>query len=238
MDDRTRNDLADAHDAFVRFAIPWLREVLGGGDFYPLESAEENLSPLCRIMDTDGGTDWLFDRGGWRGVLPIGGRVQWDCAYATFTLRWWRWSGNMTEIPKLKVNLPLGLGSRLTVQAYVSGRRSLDKKLLAIGAVATRELFQYADVVINEFCGGWDAALQYAIDMIFTKGMTSVGLGPGLGVGTVRSDRDVIFLVVDWAHLTSVGIPTQTWIKPDSIALHTPMMELRVLDRIRAKIRL
>jgi hypothetical protein len=135
-------DLSDSAADFCRVVWPTIAPWCGGGELVPVESV--SATEFAKTLDILSGIDAWHVRGD-GGVRGIASRVQYGAPWASFTVRFARRSGAMTEFAKRMraIEYPVEgwLYPALTVQAYVSARSS--GNLLYCCMVRTADLFRY-----------------------------------------------------------------------------------------------
>lgn len=138
-------DLSNSTRDFKRLVAPILRRGMGG-ELIPVEGNTDDR--LCTLLDTLSGIDAWHMRHD-HGLRGIGSRIQWMPAeslpYNTFTIRYRRESGAMTEFEK-RCQAIRGDGGwiypHLTVHAYVR-EPALEGELLSLGIARTADVMDY-----------------------------------------------------------------------------------------------
>lgn len=138
-------DVSDTAFDFQRVVWPAIIRPIGGGELIHIES--ETAKGLTQKLDIHAGIDaWqiIKDDSIVRGVAS---RIQWgDKDWSSFTIRKSRDSGAKTEFRKRLEAIRGDRGAvypHLTVQAYVSKRRTGD--LVSVAIVKTEDLFLLAE---------------------------------------------------------------------------------------------
>ncbi len=142
--EEVKRDLNESGYDFVHTVWPAVSGYYEGGELYPVETARE--SGFISKLDTCSGIDafqFLESRHMLRGIAS---RVQYGSRYyPTFTLRYRRSNGAVTEFEKrLHAIQHVEQGyiyPHLTIQAYMSRPSG---KLLAVAATETKSLYLYA----------------------------------------------------------------------------------------------
>src|SRR5258708_785080 len=191
-----------------RFVWPAIRDWLGGGDYYPVESVAEAL--LTKDLDMQAGIDGFQKR--LQGMRGIASRIQWgEKDWHTFTLRKSRSSRKDTEIRKRLWQLAHRhegyLYPHITVQAYVNKERT---DLLSVAVAHTHELIPWA-------CKTFATLETFRQNISYNRA----------GVWEKEShDLDgswATFLAVDWDVYQATGLYLKRWSYKDSIVLGEPM---------------
>ncbi len=181
-------DLSRSAGAFADIVWPRIADELGGGALIPVEAV--TATSFARDLDLLAGIDaWHIRRadGLMRGIAA---RVQFDCDFRTFTIRYSRASGADTEFDKrLRAMREYGdwLWPAVTVQAYV---RESPPTLLSAASIRTADLFSLAQALIDKP----DEA------------------GRGVGWGLRPAYDQNWFLWIGWDYLTDLGL--SLWRKP------------------------
>jgi len=142
MRDDVRRDLSDSAYDFVRVVVPAIRDMIGGGEFRPVESV--TADDFSKSLDMLAGID------AWQVITDIGirglaSRIQWGPrAWRTFTIRERRPSGAKTELEKRTTSSADHgfIHPHLTVQAYITKPRR-QGRLLAAGIGKTADIMEY-----------------------------------------------------------------------------------------------
>jgi len=191
-----------------RFVWPAISDWLGGGDYYPVESAAGTL--LTQDLDMYAGIDGFQKRLEKCVMRGIASRIQWgDRDWHTFTLRKSRSSKRDTEIPKRLWQLAHRhegyLYPHITVQAYMNEQRT---SLLSVAVAYTHELIPWA---VKTFASHRFHRVAYNSTGVWEK-----------------ESRDLdgswaTFLAVDWDVYQTTGLFLKRWSYKDNIVLGEPM---------------
>lgn len=172
-------DLSNSTNDFHRLVAPILRRGMGG-ELIPVEGNTDDR--LRTLLDTLSGIDaWHMKHE--YGLRGIGSRIQWmpagSAPYNTFTIRYRRETGAMTEFEK-RCQAIRGDGGwlypHLTVHAYVR-EPALGGELLSLGIARTVDVMDYImkhapptrkvhqDGAAEFYCVDWDRYRDYGYTM-------------------------------------------------------------------------
>jgi hypothetical protein len=144
MREEVRHDLDESASDFVHIVWPAISPLCGGGVLYPVEAARH--LGIIVALDNCSGIDAFQMPPSGNMLRGIASRIQYGRSYPTFTLRYKRSNGAVTEFEKrLYAIRHVEQGSiypHLTIQAYMSRPSG---KLLAAAVTETRVLYLYAE---------------------------------------------------------------------------------------------
>lgn len=138
------SDMQSANSLFTTFIAEISSKMKG-----ELISTELEGGRLAEIFDTYAGIDAVHI---WRGnVRGVAVRIQWGVNYKTFTIRYKRQSGSLTEYAKRLAAIRGNDGALypyLTIQAYADKRER--GNLLSYAIVKTADLYDYIDSRLHD----------------------------------------------------------------------------------------
>src|SRR5216110_2210489 len=143
MREEVQHDLNESASDFVHVVWPAVSPLCGGGVLYPVEAAR----PLGWIVALDACSGiYAFQMLPSGNMRCIASRIQYGHYYPTFTLRYKRSSGAVTEFEKrlyaLRHVAQGYIYPHLTIQAYMSRPKV---QLLAAAVTETSSLYLYAE---------------------------------------------------------------------------------------------
>jgi len=105
-------------------------------------SIEKSNNETLIWLDKYSGIDW-FCKNDNNQVIAVAARIQWDCDYGTFTIRFKRKTGTKTEFEKRTEAIRKGyMYPQLTMQAYFI-RNPL--KMLSACIIKTKDLYDFIE---------------------------------------------------------------------------------------------
>ena len=136
-----KKDLDDSAYDFTRVVWPAISKWFKKGKLIRVEDNPEN--DFLQVLDAYSGIDYWNISYQDEVIQTIASRVQWGKRYDSFTIRYERKSGAITEYEKRikAITTNTCLYPNFTVQAYITERRV--GKLLSVGAVKTINLFTF-----------------------------------------------------------------------------------------------
>lgn len=190
MREDVRKDLGDSAFEFQRLVWPEIGPRIGGGYVIPVEAVSDH--EFAKELDVLAGIDAWHIIKKRNCVRALASRVQWtNRPYDTFTIRYKRDSGTITEYTKRLdafLNKDKGyLYPHVTIQAYVSTPRR-NGLFLSAGACQTERMFSLIE----------DNILGH-------RGMVPRFEKTGYQWGTRRTDN-ATFIVASWDWLAKNGV--------------------------------
>ena len=144
MREEVKHDLNESASDFVHIVWPAVSSLCGGGTLYPVEAARH--LGIIVALDNCSGIDAFQMLPSGTVLRGVASRIQYGRYYPTFTLRYKRSNGAVTEFEKrLYAIRHVAQGCiypHLTIHAYMSRPKG---KLLAVAVTETRALYHYAE---------------------------------------------------------------------------------------------
>lgn len=144
MREEIRHDLNESASDFVHIVWPKVAPLCGGGTLYPVEAAR-HLSWIV-ALDNCSGIDAFQLLPSENMLRGIASRIQYGRSYPTFTLRYKRANGAVTEFEKRLYAIRHAsqgyIYPHLTIHAYMSRPKG---QLLAVAVTKTSSLYLYAE---------------------------------------------------------------------------------------------
>lgn len=105
-----------------------------------IHSVENSDNEILMLLDRKSGVDYIREDDA--GLQGIAARVQFGCAYNSFTIRYKRWSNTKTEYEKRIEQIKNGyFYPFFTLQAYFDNRDAMN--LLSVAIVKTKDLYNF-----------------------------------------------------------------------------------------------
>lgn len=217
MRDAVSANLSKTAIDMPRLVWPAIRDWLGGGDYFPVESVAG--ASLTKDLDMLAGIDG-FQKRPEKGVMRgIASRIQWgnqrwgDKDWHTFSLRKSRSSQSTTEIPKRLWQLQHRhegyLYPHITSQAYVNEKRTA---LISVAVAYTHELIPWA---VKTF-----STLE-----VFERTVAYNDAGVWECIAYDRDGSSAKFLAVDWDKYEASGFFIKQWHCTEQTILGEPTQQ-------------
>ncbi len=136
------SDLTKSNEQFMAHVWPRLKQEVTAFKDSTLLNLELNLTHLARVLDIEGGIDYIICSSG-KGARGLSSRIQWcNQSYNSFTIRSERpKSGFQTELEKKNRDNTF-IVAGMTIQSYINPDTD---KLISSGLIRTEELNRFLE---------------------------------------------------------------------------------------------